>query len=64
MQPNKAVCGERGFSRISKSGGVEKVPHIAEEREYEGEYEDNSSPHASPKKTQYDRLKGINPEDL
>jgi len=31
---------------------------------YEGEYEDTVNVHAPPKKTQYDRLKGINPEDL
>ena len=31
---------------------------------YEGDIEDHATPHAGPKKTQYDRLKGINPEDL
>jgi DNA-directed RNA polymerase subunit beta' len=31
---------------------------------YEGEYDDNLAVHAPPKKTQYDRIKGINPEDL
>ena len=32
--------------------------------QYEGEYEDHVAVHAAPKKTQYDRIKGINPEDL
>jgi DNA-directed RNA polymerase subunit beta' len=31
---------------------------------YEGEYDDNVAVAAPPKKTQYDKLKGINPEDL
>jgi DNA-directed RNA polymerase subunit beta' len=31
---------------------------------YEGEYEDHVSVQAPAKKTQYDRIKGINPEDL
>ena len=32
--------------------------------QYEGEYDDHVAVHAAPKKTQYDRIKGINPEDL
>ncbi|MHB8146465.1 MAG: DNA-directed RNA polymerase subunit beta' [Vulcanimicrobiaceae bacterium] len=32
--------------------------------QYEGEYDDTVAVHAAPKKTQYDRIKGINPEDL
>jgi hypothetical protein len=32
--------------------------------QYEGEYEDHLNVHAPPRKTQYDKLKGINPEDL
>ena len=32
--------------------------------QYEGEYEEHAVRHAAPKKTQYDRIKGINPEDL
>jgi len=32
--------------------------------QYEGEYEETVSVLAPPKKTQYDRIKGINPEDL
>jgi DNA-directed RNA polymerase subunit beta' len=31
---------------------------------YEGEYEDHVAVQAPPKKTQYDKIKGINPEDL
>ncbi len=32
--------------------------------QYEGEYEEHLDVHAPPRKTQYDRIKGINPEDL
>ncbi len=32
--------------------------------QYEGEYDEHVAVHAPPKKTQYDRIKGINPEDL
>jgi DNA-directed RNA polymerase subunit beta' len=50
-----------GMSRLVTAYERSREPLTVQ---YEGEYEDNVSPHASPTKTQYDRLKGINPEDL
>jgi len=32
--------------------------------QYEGEYDEHAAVTAPPKKTQYDKIKGINPEDL
>jgi DNA-directed RNA polymerase subunit beta' len=50
-----------GMSRLVSAYERNREPLTVQ---YEGEYEDTVSPHASPKRTQYDRLKGINPEDL
>jgi hypothetical protein len=50
-----------GMSRLVSAYERNREPLTVQ---YEGEYEDHTSPHAGPKKTQYDRLKGINPEDL
>jgi DNA-directed RNA polymerase subunit beta' len=50
-----------GMSRLVSAYERNREPLTVQ---YEGEYEDHVSPHASPKRTQYDRLKGINPEDL
>ena len=50
-----------GMSRLVSAYERSREPLTVQ---YEGDYEDNLSPHAVPKKTQYDRLKGINPEDL
>ncbi|HEY2476595.1 MAG TPA: hypothetical protein VGI19_17575 [Candidatus Cybelea sp.] len=50
-----------GMSRLVSAYERNREPLTVQ---YEGEYEDHANPHASPKKTQYDRLKGINPEDL
>jgi DNA-directed RNA polymerase subunit beta' len=50
-----------GMSRLITAYERNREPLTVQ---YEGEYEDHTSPHPGPKKTQYDRLKGINPEDL
>jgi len=50
-----------GMSRLVTAYERNREPLTVQ---YEGEIEDHASPHAGPKKTQYDRLKGINPEDL
>ena len=50
-----------GMSRLVSAYERNREPLTVQ---YEGEYEDDVSVHAPPKKTQYDRLKGINPEDL
>ncbi len=50
-----------GMSRLVSAYERNREPLTVQ---YEGEYDETTSPHASPKKTQYDRLKGINPEDL
>ncbi len=50
-----------GMSRLVTAYERNREPLTVQ---YEGDYEEATSPHAVPKKTQYDRLKGINPEDL
>ena len=50
-----------GLSRLVTAYERNREPLTVQ---YEGEYEEHASPHAGPAKTQYDRLKGINPEDL
>ena len=50
-----------GMSRLVSAYERNREPLTVQ---YEGEYADHANPHASPTKTQYDRLKGINPEDL
>ena len=50
-----------GMSRLVSAYERNREPLTVQ---YEGEYEEGATPHATPKKTQYDRLKGINPEDL
>jgi DNA-directed RNA polymerase subunit beta' len=50
-----------GMSRLVSAYERNREPLTVQ---YEGEYEDHVNVHAAPKKTQYDRLKGINPEDL
>ena len=50
-----------GMSRLVSAYERNREPLTVQ---YEGEYEDHVSVTAPPKKTQYDRLKGINPEDL
>jgi DNA-directed RNA polymerase subunit beta' len=50
-----------GMSRLVTAYERNREPLTVQ---YEGEYDEALSPHAVPKKTQYDRLKGINPEDL
>jgi DNA-directed RNA polymerase subunit beta' len=50
-----------GMSRLVSAYERNREPLTVQ---YEGEYEDNVNVHAPPKRTQYDRLKGINPEDL
>ncbi|MBV8723394.1 MAG: hypothetical protein JO277_14685, partial [Candidatus Eremiobacteraeota bacterium] len=50
-----------GMSRLVSAYERNREPLTVQ---YEGEYEDHASVQAPPKKTQYDRLKGINPEDL
>ena len=53
--------GNGDMSRLASAYERNREPLTVQ---YEGEYEDHVSPHSGPKKTQYDRLKGINPEDL
>ncbi len=50
-----------GMSRLVTAYERNREPLTVQ---YEGVYEDNVNVHAPPKRTQYDRLKGINPEDL
>ena len=50
-----------GMSRLVTAYERNREPLTVQ---YEGEIEDHANPHSSPTKTQYDRLKGINPEDL
>ncbi len=50
-----------GMSRLVTAYERNREPLTVQ---YEGVYEDNVNVHAPPKTTQYDRLKGINPEDL
>ncbi len=50
-----------GMSRLVTAYERNREPLTVQ---YEGDYEDNVSVQAPPKKTQYDKLKGINPEDL
>ena len=50
-----------GASRLATAYERNREPLTVQ---YEGEYDDHVSVHAAPKKTQYDRIKGINPEDL
>ena len=50
-----------GMSRLVSAYERNREPLTVQ---YEGEIEDHANPHSAPTKTQYDRLKGINPEDL
>ena len=50
-----------GMSRLVSAYERNREPLTVQ---YEGEYPEHASVHAAPKKTQYDRIKGINPEDL
>ena len=50
-----------GMSRLVSAYERNREPLTVQ---YEGDYDDHTSVHAPPKKTQYDKLKGINPEDL
>jgi len=50
-----------GVSRLVNAFERNREPLTVQ---YEGDYDDNVAVHAPPKKTQYDKLKGINPEDL
>jgi DNA-directed RNA polymerase subunit beta' len=50
-----------GMSRLVSAYERNREPLTVQ---YEGEYDEHVSVTAPPKKTQYDRLKGINPEDL
>jgi hypothetical protein len=50
-----------GMSRLVSAYERNREPLTVQ---YEGEIEDHANPHSSPTKTQYDKLKGINPEDL
>ena len=50
-----------GMSRLVTAYERNREPLTVQ---YEGEYEDNVNVHAPPTRTQYDKLKGINPEDL
>ncbi|MBV8636930.1 MAG: DNA-directed RNA polymerase subunit beta', partial [Candidatus Eremiobacteraeota bacterium] len=50
-----------GMSRLVSAYERNREPLTVQ---YEGEYEEHAAVHAAPKKTQYDRIKGINPEDL
>jgi DNA-directed RNA polymerase subunit beta' len=50
-----------GMSRLVSAYERNREPLTVQ---YEGEYEDHVNVQAPPKKTQYDRIKGINPEDL
>ncbi|MEO7202205.1 MAG: DNA-directed RNA polymerase subunit beta', partial [Candidatus Tumulicola sp.] len=50
-----------GMSRLVSAYERSREPLAVQ---YEGNYDENVAVQAPPKKTQYDRLKGINPEDL
>ena len=50
-----------GMSRLVTAYERNREPLTVQ---YEGEYEDHAAVQAPAKKTQYDRIKGINPEDL
>jgi DNA-directed RNA polymerase subunit beta' len=50
-----------GMSRLMSAYERNREPLTVQ---YEGEYDEHVAVHAAPKKTQYDRIKGINPEDL
>ncbi|HTX58798.1 MAG TPA: DNA-directed RNA polymerase subunit beta' [Verrucomicrobiae bacterium] len=50
-----------GLSRLVSAYERNREPLTVQ---YEGEYEDHVAVNAPPKRTQYDRIKGINPEDL
>ncbi|MDQ2991956.1 MAG: hypothetical protein M3R30_03920, partial [Candidatus Eremiobacteraeota bacterium] len=50
-----------GMSRLVSAYERNREPLTVQ---YEGDYGDHTSVNAPPKKTQYDKLKGINPEDL
>ena len=50
-----------GMSRLVSAYERNREPLTVQ---YEGDYEDHVNVHAPPKRTQYDRIKGINPEDL
>ncbi len=50
-----------GMSRLVSAYERNREPLTVQ---YEGEYDETVNVHAAPKKTQYDRLRGINPEDL
>ena len=50
-----------GVSRLMSAYERNREPQTVQ---YEGEYEDHANVQAPPKKTQYDRIKGINPEEL
>jgi DNA-directed RNA polymerase subunit beta' len=50
-----------GMSRLVSAYERNREPQTVQ---YEGDYEDHESVHAPVKRTQYDRLKGINPEEL
>ena len=50
-----------GMSRLVSAYERSREPLAVQ---YEGDYDDHVAVQAPPKKTQYDRLKGINPEDL
>jgi DNA-directed RNA polymerase subunit beta' len=57
----EVMGGGDGMSRLVTAYERNREPLTVQ---YEGDYEDHVNVHAPPKKTQYDRLKGINPEDL
>ena len=50
-----------GMSRLVSAYERSREPLAVQ---YEGDYDEHVAVQAPPKKTQYDRLKGINPEDL
>jgi DNA-directed RNA polymerase subunit beta' len=50
-----------GMSRLVSAYERSREPLTVQ---YEGDYDEAVAVHAPPKKTQYDRIKGINPEDL
>ena len=50
-----------GMSRLANAYERSREPLTVQ---YEGEYDDHAAVTAPVKKTQYDKIKGINPEDL
>ena len=50
-----------GMSRLATAYERSREPLTVQ---YEGEYDEHAAVTAPPKKTQYDKIKGINPEDL